>query len=158
MQPGAPDGGRHGASSRSARPYPARSHGNGDLPIHHWVTDVSEPMHALRHHLRRQPLSPSHEQAIQVPYDSSQATPPIPEGKCVLTRRDQTGCFQFTGFCDASWGNYPGNGKSTSRYLFMMAGGPLSFKITIQSVTAQSTMEADGPCKQRGGLSLQNDS
>ena len=37
----------------------------------------------------------------------------------------------------------PDNGKSTSGYLFMMVGGPLSFKTALQSVTAQSAMEAE---------------
>ena len=33
--------------SRSARRHPARSHGNGALPIHHWVPRFSELVHAL---------------------------------------------------------------------------------------------------------------
>lgn len=55
----------------------------------------------------------------------------------------QTGCFQPRGFCDASWGNNPDNGKSTSGYLFMMAEWPLNFKTALQSVTAQPTMEPE---------------
>ena len=39
-------------------------------------------------------------------------------------------------------GNNPDNGKSTSGYLFMLAGGTLSFKTALQNVTAQSTLEA----------------
>ena len=54
----------------------------------------------------------------------------------------KTGCFEMTGYCDASWGNNLGNGKSTSGYLFMLAGGPLSFKTALQNVAAQSTLEA----------------
>lgn len=53
------------------------------------------------------------------------------------------GCLELTGYCDASWGNNSGNGKSTSGYLFTLARGPLSFKTAIQSVTAQSTLEAE---------------
>ena len=64
------------------------------------------------------------------------------KGNMSLAIMYQTGCFQLTGFCDASWENNPDNGKSTSGYLFMMAGEPLSFKTALQSVTAQSTMEA----------------
>ena len=55
----------------------------------------------------------------------------------------KTGCFEMTGYCDASWKNNPDNGKSTSGYLFMLAGGPSSFKTALQNVTAQSTLEAE---------------
>ena len=40
-------------------------------------------MHALRHYRRRQSVGLSHEQAIQAPYDSSQAPSSTPEGKYV---------------------------------------------------------------------------
>ena len=40
-------------------------------------------MLALRHHLPRQPVGPSHEQAVQAPCDGGQASVPIPEGKYV---------------------------------------------------------------------------
>ena len=49
----------------------------------------------------------------------------------------------MTRYCDASWGNNPDNGKSTSGYLFMLAEGPLSFKTALQNVTAQSILEAE---------------
>ena len=55
----------------------------------------------------------------------------------------KAGCFEMTGYCDAGWGNNPDNGKSTSDYLFMLAGGPLSFTTALQHVTAQSTLEAE---------------
>ena len=55
----------------------------------------------------------------------------------------KTGCFEMKGYCDASWGNNPDNGKSTSGYLFMLAGGPPSFTTALQNVTAQSTLEAE---------------
>ena len=44
---------------------------------------------------------------------------------------------------DASWGGNPDNGKSTSSYIVMLANGPISFKVGLQSLTAQSTMEAE---------------
>ena len=55
----------------------------------------------------------------------------------------KTRCFEMTGYCDAIWGNNPDNGKSTLDYLFMLAGGPLSFKTALHTVTAQSTLEAE---------------
>ena len=55
----------------------------------------------------------------------------------------KTGCFEMTGYCDASWGNNPDNGKSPSGYWFMLAGGPLSSTTALQSVTAQSTLEGE---------------
>ena len=46
-----------------------------------------------------------------------------------LALKYKTGCFKRAGFCDA--GNNPDNKKSTSGYLFMMAGRPLSFKTAL---------------------------
>ena len=67
--------------------------------------------------------------------------------------------FEIAGYCDASCGNNPDNGKSTSGYLFITARGPLSFEIALHNVTAQSTVEApiNGTCKQVGGVSIQHD-
>ena len=53
-------------------------------------------------------------------------------------------CFKLTGYCGASWETKknPDNGKSTSSYLFMLAGGPLSSKTALLNVTTQSALEA----------------
>ena len=64
------------------------------------------------------------------------------KGNMPLALTYQAGCFQLTGFCDASWEGNPNDGKSTSGGLFMMAGRPLSFKTALQSVTAQPTVLA----------------
>ena len=40
-------------------------------------------------------------------------------------------------------GTNPENGKSTSSYIIMLSNGPISFKVDIQGLTAQSTMEAE---------------
>ena len=80
------------------------------------------------------------------------------KGNMSLGLTYRTGCFRLTGFCDASWGNNPDNGKSPSGYLFMMGGGPPSFTTALQSVTPQSAMEAElismALASKRGGLSL----
>lgn len=55
----------------------------------------------------------------------------------------RTGCFEMAGYRDASWETTPDNGKSTSGYLLIVTGGPSSFKTTLQSVTAESTLEAE---------------
>ena len=72
-----------------------------------------------------------------------------------------TGCFETTGYCDASWGYNPDNGTPTFGYLFMLVGGPLSFKTALQNVTAQSTPKAEGIsmalASKRGCMSLQHD-
>ena len=52
------------------------------------------------------------------------------------------GGFTLTAFSDANWGNNPDNGKSMSSYIMMMSNGPVSFKVGLQGITAQSTMEA----------------
>ena len=64
-------------------------------------------------------------------------------GDMDLAIKYKTGCFEMTGYGDASWRNNHDSGKSTSGYLFMLAGGPLSFKTALQNVTAQSTLEAE---------------
>ena len=53
------------------------------------------------------------------------------------------GGFKLTAFSDANWVNNPDNGKSTSPYVMMMCNGPVSFKVGMQGLTAQSTMEAE---------------
>ena len=53
------------------------------------------------------------------------------------------GGFKLTAFFDANWGNNPDNGKSTSSYIAFYSNGPVSFKVGLQGLTAQSTMEAE---------------
>ena len=53
------------------------------------------------------------------------------------------GGSKLTTYTDASWGGNPDNGKSTSSYIVMLANGPISFKVGLQSLTAQSTVEAE---------------
>ena len=53
------------------------------------------------------------------------------------------GGFKLTTYTDANRGGNPDNGKSTSSYIVMLANGPISFKVGLQSLTAQSTMEAE---------------
>ena len=52
------------------------------------------------------------------------------------------GGFKLTTYTDANWGGNSDNGKSTSSYIVMLANGPISFKVGLQSLTAQSTIEA----------------
>ena len=49
------------------------------------------------------------------------------------------GGFKLTAFSDANWGNNPDNGKSTSSYIVFLSNGPVSFKVGLQGLTAQST-------------------
>ena len=53
------------------------------------------------------------------------------------------GGFKLTAFSDANWGNNPDNGKSTSSYVMIMCNGPVSFKVGMQGLTAQSKMEVE---------------
>ena len=53
------------------------------------------------------------------------------------------GGFKLTTYTDADWGGNPDNGKSNSSYIVMLANGPISFKVGLQSLTAQWTMEAE---------------
>ena len=51
--------------------------------------------------------------------------------------------FRVASFSDANWGNNPDNGWSTSSYIVMLANAPISFKVGLQRLTAQSSMEAE---------------
>ena len=51
--------------------------------------------------------------------------------------------FRLNAYSDADWGINPNNGKSTSSYIMVMCIGPGSFKVGMQGLTAQSTMEAE---------------
>ena len=53
------------------------------------------------------------------------------------------GGFNLTTFSDVNWCSNPDNGKSTSSYVVIMCNKPVSFKVGIQGLTAQSTMEAE---------------
>ena len=53
------------------------------------------------------------------------------------------GGFRLTAVSDANWGNNPDNGRSTSSYIVMLANAPISFKVGLQGLTAQSIMDAE---------------
>ena len=53
------------------------------------------------------------------------------------------GGFKLSTYTDANCGGNADNGKLTSSYIVMHANGPISFKVGLQSPTAQSTMEAE---------------
>ena len=53
------------------------------------------------------------------------------------------GGFKLTAFSDANWGHNPDNGKSMSSYIVFLANAPVSFKLGLQGLTAQSIMEAE---------------
>ena len=56
---------------------------------------------------------------------------------------DKYGGFRLAAFSDANWSNNPDNGRCTSSYIVMLANAPISFKVGLQGLTAQSTMEAE---------------
>ena len=51
--------------------------------------------------------------------------------------------FKLTTYTGANWRGNSDNGKSTSSYIVMLASGPISFKVGLQSLTSQLTMEAE---------------
>ena len=54
-----------------------------------------------------------------------------------------TGAFKLTTYTDANWGGNPDSGKLTSSYIVMLTNDTISFKVGLQSLTAQSTMETE---------------
>ena len=53
------------------------------------------------------------------------------------------GGLKLTAFSDANRGNNPDNGKSTSSYIAFLSDGLVSFKVGLQGLAVQSTMEAE---------------
>lgn len=53
------------------------------------------------------------------------------------------GGFKLPAYSEANWGNNRDNGKSTSSYIIMLTNDPINFYGGLQSLTAQSTMEAE---------------
>ena len=49
----------------------------------------------------------------------------------------------ISGYCDADYAGDLVSGKSTSRYIFLLANGPISWKSKLQTIIAQSTTEAE---------------
>ncbi len=47
------------------------------------------------------------------------------------------------GFCDADWGGETDGRRSTTGYVFMLAGGPVTWRSRRQQTVALSTMEAE---------------
>ena len=60
----------------------------------------------------------------------------------VLTYR-RTNTLDIVGFSDADYAGCVDDKKSTSGYIFVMAGGAVSWKSVKQTLTASSTMEAE---------------
>ncbi|WKA01867.1 hypothetical protein VitviT2T_020119 [Vitis vinifera] len=54
-----------------------------------------------------------------------------------------TSLLDVVGFCDADFTGCLDDKKSTTGYIFMMAGGAVSWKSVKQTLTASSTMEAE---------------
>ena len=51
--------------------------------------------------------------------------------------------FKPAAVSNANWGENPDNRKSTSSYIIMLSNGPITFKVGIQGLILQSTMEAE---------------
>ena len=73
---------------------------------------------------------------------AAKASSTIPKGRYGPVNHVQDRVFRNDGVLRCELANNPDNGKSTSGYLIMLAGGSLSFKTALQNVTAQSTLEA----------------
>ena len=53
------------------------------------------------------------------------------------------GGSRFPAFSDDNWGNNLDNGRFTSSHIMMLANAAIIFKVEVQGLTAQSTMEAE---------------
>ena len=51
--------------------------------------------------------------------------------------------LEVIGYSDSNYVGYTDTRKSTSGYVFMLAGGAISWRSATQSLTATSTMESD---------------
>ena len=55
----------------------------------------------------------------------------------------RSGDLIVIGYSDSDFTGCPDDNKSTSRYIFMMVGGAVSWKSNKQSITTTFTMEAE---------------
>ncbi|XP_042979895.1 secreted RxLR effector protein 161-like [Carya illinoinensis] len=55
----------------------------------------------------------------------------------------RTNNLEVTGYSDSDFAGCSDSRKSTSRYVFLLAGGAISWKSMKQTITASSTMEAE---------------
>ena len=53
------------------------------------------------------------------------------------------GCNRLTGFCDADWGGDLDDRRSTTGFVFMLNGGPITWQSRSQTSVALSTLEAE---------------
>ena len=51
--------------------------------------------------------------------------------------------IKIDGYCDSDWGNDPDTRKSVTGFVFLVAGGAISWMAHLQSIVAQSTAEAE---------------
>ncbi|RVW34940.1 Retrovirus-related Pol polyprotein from transposon TNT 1-94 [Vitis vinifera] len=63
--------------------------------------------------------------------------------KDLMLTYQRTSLLDVVGFCDADFAGCIDDKKSTTCYIFMMAGGAVSWKSVKQTLTASSTMEAE---------------
>ncbi|WJZ95059.1 hypothetical protein VitviT2T_013854 [Vitis vinifera] len=63
--------------------------------------------------------------------------------KDLMLTYQRTNLLDVVGFCDADFAGCIDDKKSTMDYIFMMAGGVVSWKSVKQTLTASSTMEAE---------------
>ena len=62
--------------------------------------------------------------------------------KDLMLTYQRTSLLDVVGFCDADFAGCIDDKKSTTCYIFMMAGGAVSWKSVKQTLTTSSTMEA----------------
>ena len=55
----------------------------------------------------------------------------------------RTDCLEVIGYSDSDFAGYIDSRRSTSSYIFMLAGGAVSWRSVKQTLTASSTMEAE---------------
>ncbi|RVW64514.1 Retrovirus-related Pol polyprotein from transposon TNT 1-94 [Vitis vinifera] len=63
--------------------------------------------------------------------------------KDLMLTYQRTNLLDVVGFCDADFAGCIDDKKSTTGYIFMMAGGAVSWKSVKQTLTTSSTMEAE---------------
>ena len=98
--------------------------------------------YSLRYPILRQPTGGGDVQSFQGSYSGDQTPTLLPGRDNGLCHHVQGG-FKLKIFSDANWGNNPDNGKLTSLYPIFLANAPNTFKVGLQKLRVQFTMEAD---------------
>ena len=104
---------------------------------------MSRTRHSLRHPLRSQSAREGHVHACESSHGAANRLFYYLVWSADFPITYKQGGFRLDAFSDANWGKNPDNGRSTLSYIVILANAPIRFKVRLQGLAAQSTIEAE---------------